>query len=841
MAVYKRNIIDIDLEQGNIHRSFLNNSIGMKDQKADHFGVRVFRNGEPVSLTGVSVQGVFMPPQGSPIAITSGNIVSGNVAEVVLPQACYNYDGQFTLAIKLVDSSNGVTDTVRIVDGVVDNTHATGTVAPTSAVPTYQEVLSVYEQAIAVIGKSVRFDTEQSLTDTQKTTARGNIDAASTGDVSELKSALTSIRKRIVSSSDFTETGYIKTDGTIKSDASSWKCTDYIEVDQFDYILEFIGYAEEATSPLPTIALYDTNHVFLSALHGDFDGYDFTLFAKTNGIKYIRMVTSALKASSSYLDQCVSFGSLSDNFANKESMIYEVKASNYSDYTFGNAISSSWYGVGSTVIKPSGADAIHAVIKAGATGTFLIECVDTTKNITLFNGNVSLAQGINRFYIDISEADTNDEIYCRVSSTTAGQLFQISSETTTAYAVTNKCYAKNSSKWNTTDVLNFSIPIDFYSFVDKYYLEGESVSYINAHSTIPSIYTVQFSDNKDFSPPFAVFVDSVIKSKQRVLFDGMDRFYLKTGNATQANDIATSQETAVLSGDGFADKSYTFNNICVKTQGLSSKSAVVLQIGDSVTNGSGSMYNTDSKPDRSWAYMAWLGKKYLQNYEAVGYNASETITLANGTTYVAKAEGIGGWALSDYLYETEKTVSGITNQNLFYDANKTWQTAALNTAGVKFSLAKYIQNTGITTPTHVVIQLGFNDTTNFIQNMGYIIAAIHEEYPSIIIGLSLLRDFGMFFNQDYPLIVPNSSAFHGGLYNKTQGWIESYMALEDQANNVYYIPTFFVSPTGDSIPTYSIDDKEVAFRADSGYHPNHKAHVEWGKEMFAWLAYTLLK
>ena len=187
MAVYKRDMVDINLETGNIQRSFLKHSIGYMDQKADHFGVRVFRNGEPVDLTGVSVQGVFMPPQGSPIAITSGNIVSGNEAEVILPQACYNYDGQFTLAIKLVDSSNSVTGTVRIVDGMVDNTHASGTVAPTSAVPTYQEVLSTYEQAIAAINKTVRFDATQSLTDTQKATARSNISSPS---VAEMNTAV---------------------------------------------------------------------------------------------------------------------------------------------------------------------------------------------------------------------------------------------------------------------------------------------------------------------------------------------------------------------------------------------------------------------------------------------------------------------------------------------------------------------------------------------------------------------------------------------------------------------------------------------------------------------------
>ena len=90
MAVYKENIVDIDLAKGSLHRSFLTHTIGSGDVEADHFGVRVFRDGEPVDLTDVSVQGIFNPPQGSPIALTSGNVISGNVAAVVLKQACYN-------------------------------------------------------------------------------------------------------------------------------------------------------------------------------------------------------------------------------------------------------------------------------------------------------------------------------------------------------------------------------------------------------------------------------------------------------------------------------------------------------------------------------------------------------------------------------------------------------------------------------------------------------------------------------------------------------------------------------------------------------------------------------
>lgn len=147
MAIYKSDIVDINLETCNIHRAFLNRTIGSGDSGADHFGIRVFRNSEPVDLTGVSVQGIFLPPQGSPIAITDGNSVSGNEAYVVLPQACYNYDGQFCLSIKLV--GGGVTGTMRIVDGMVDNTHSTGTVAPTETVPTYQEILSTYDDMVA--------------------------------------------------------------------------------------------------------------------------------------------------------------------------------------------------------------------------------------------------------------------------------------------------------------------------------------------------------------------------------------------------------------------------------------------------------------------------------------------------------------------------------------------------------------------------------------------------------------------------------------------------------------------------------------------------------------------
>lgn len=147
MAIYKSDIVDINLETGSIHRSFLKHAIGTADQAADRFGIRAFRDGAPVDLSGASCYGYFRNSHGTNIALTSNGTVSGNLAYVTLPQACYNYEGNFTLAIKLLVS--GVTSTVRIIDGVVDNTNTGSAVAPTSAVPTYSEILEQYDAMVA--------------------------------------------------------------------------------------------------------------------------------------------------------------------------------------------------------------------------------------------------------------------------------------------------------------------------------------------------------------------------------------------------------------------------------------------------------------------------------------------------------------------------------------------------------------------------------------------------------------------------------------------------------------------------------------------------------------------
>lgn len=174
MALYQEDIVEIDMNRAGFHRSFLNHSIGRDDTCANRFGVRLVRMGEPVNLGSATCEGFFLSPSGNHIVI-SGQYAQtdGNMAYVELPAACYDYEGPFTLAIKVV--GGGVTGTVRMVDGQIVNTFTDGAVAPVGSVPTYQEVLAVYDQMLAAKAGSVRYDIEQELTTAQRTQARNNI------------------------------------------------------------------------------------------------------------------------------------------------------------------------------------------------------------------------------------------------------------------------------------------------------------------------------------------------------------------------------------------------------------------------------------------------------------------------------------------------------------------------------------------------------------------------------------------------------------------------------------------------------------------------------------------
>ena len=132
MAIHREDIADIDLNTGRVYRTFMDHSLGEGDAEADIFGVRVFMNGEAVSLAGNTCTGYFIRADGTTEVINGGS-VSGNTAKLTLPKACYAVEGNFQLAIQL--TASGKTKTLRIVDGTIINVIQGAVTDPGSVVP----------------------------------------------------------------------------------------------------------------------------------------------------------------------------------------------------------------------------------------------------------------------------------------------------------------------------------------------------------------------------------------------------------------------------------------------------------------------------------------------------------------------------------------------------------------------------------------------------------------------------------------------------------------------------------------------------------------------------------
>lgn len=212
MANYRNDFADVNLETGTICRNFMNHSIGSGDALGDRFGVRVFRNGEPVSLGGTCAGYFVRNTTGETVVISSG-VVSGNEAYVTLPAACYAVEGSFTLAIKVTSGSETVT--MRIIDGVVSRTNTSVTVDPGTLVPSIETLISAINSAVGqipvnynasfapaysasstyAVGEYVTYDgylwrCTTAITETESWTAAHWTKVALASDVSDLKSAI---------------------------------------------------------------------------------------------------------------------------------------------------------------------------------------------------------------------------------------------------------------------------------------------------------------------------------------------------------------------------------------------------------------------------------------------------------------------------------------------------------------------------------------------------------------------------------------------------------------------------------------------------------------------------
>lgn len=237
MLLYHEDIATIDLESGNIYRSFLSHTIGEGDVSANRFGVHIQRNGEDKDLSGSTCTGYFIRSTGDTVVISG--TVSGSDAYVQLPEACYAYEGQFSLAIKL--TGGGVTGTMRIVDGVVSNT-TTGTIVdPGTLIPSIEDLIDAINDAVASIP----------------------------ADYSALNNSLEMAGRKfetVIPASMYTVKGILNEAGTGVSEVGNYYTTEYIPI--FDQDIFFIGNFFPNTG-YNTLVLYDEEYNVLLRVHGE--------------------------------------------------------------------------------------------------------------------------------------------------------------------------------------------------------------------------------------------------------------------------------------------------------------------------------------------------------------------------------------------------------------------------------------------------------------------------------------------------------------------------------------------------------------------------------------------
>lgn len=153
MAIYHEDILPIELESGQVNRSFLHHALSRGDAGGYRFGVSLFRNGNAESAGGATCMGYFIRHADMNTIVLNGGTFSGNKGSVTLPASCFAQAGSFTLVVKAV--GGGVTGAMRIIDGtILDDVQGT-IIDPGSAVPdltALMNVISRAESAASTIG-----------------------------------------------------------------------------------------------------------------------------------------------------------------------------------------------------------------------------------------------------------------------------------------------------------------------------------------------------------------------------------------------------------------------------------------------------------------------------------------------------------------------------------------------------------------------------------------------------------------------------------------------------------------------------------------------------------------
>lgn len=425
-----------------------------QDHLGNLIGVRVYDDGEPVTLAG-SVNGYCILADGSTVPVDGDRDTSGNRAWIILPQSAYAVPGTIRITIKLTETDGDDVDhivTLASLVGTVTRSKTDNMVTPSSQVITdwsqeiSAEMQEVSDAAAAAAGNfAAAYSTTKTYSVGEYVTYNGALYRCTTAvttagswssnsakfaavkmgnDVADLKSAFGDVTDEL----DMTNylvgmaysTGKLQSDGTVDSAYTALVTTDFIPVIALrKYIFG------RKVSPDGQYAIYaciyDSSKNFITNGYSESAGT--TIFSIADGTAYIRIsIASTVPAKEPYFKLYQSKIKQLDNM--QDELIRKLQKDRFNSLTarsanlfiYKRADKKGYYSNSGNWVSNSGLRGMYIEIQPNTSYTI---SGDTTWNAVL-DGNMkwvashneksspyTLNSGANGYFLYVSTATAN--------------------------------------------------------------------------------------------------------------------------------------------------------------------------------------------------------------------------------------------------------------------------------------------------------------------------------------------------------------------------------------------------------------------------------------------------
>lgn len=112
------------------------------DTNGDCIYFTMMRNGHELSVSDATATAYFIRQDGNTVLFSG--VCASNQVRVTLPQSCYNKEGCFSLAVKVVQ--DGVTATIAVLDGYIKRTNTDSMIDPEETIPSVDAIIAKIEE-----------------------------------------------------------------------------------------------------------------------------------------------------------------------------------------------------------------------------------------------------------------------------------------------------------------------------------------------------------------------------------------------------------------------------------------------------------------------------------------------------------------------------------------------------------------------------------------------------------------------------------------------------------------------------------------------------------------------